>query len=452
MAAGLEDEYKFLAHEPTIMSDGWSSKKAFVLASIGAAVGIGNIWRFPYIATGNGGIWFLLPYFICLLLVGIPLFMLESGQGYLLKRGFYKAVEGSANLPFIKKHIRRLIGAFPVLVSTAILGYYMALTGWTLWFAAKFLLGDAPTFTLMSQNFGSIVSYIIVFACGYYIALKGISKGIEPATNFLVPLLFVFLAGTFIYSLTLPAALDSLSNAFSAPADAVFNPRTWYYALSQVLFSLSVGYGIMFTYGLHLKAGRGIFGSSIEVAGADTAASLLAFFTIIMISGAIGTAHTGISLSFEPLPIFFFSQGLIGFMAGAAFFLLLFSAAFTSVISMITHTAKSTEFLHAGYKTLIAAGVFAIGMLSALSYSPMGLTAFGKPLLDLFDFAFGTFLAPFSALAVVFACAYLLPHHKVASAIGIPARFHTAFSFLIQKVLPAAFLLLIIFSQITGLY
>src|SRR3989344_214970 len=435
------------------MSDGWSSKKAFVLASMGAAVGIGNIWRFPYIASENGGIWFLLPYFICLLLVGIPLFMLESGQGFLLKRGFYKSIEGSSNLPFIKKHIRRLIGAFPVLVSTAILGYYMALTGWTLWFAAKFLLGDAPTFTLMSQNFGSIVSYIIVFACGYYIALKGISKGIEPATNFLVPLLFVFLAGTFIYSLTLPAALDSLASALSSsPSDSLLNPRTWYYALSQVLFSLSVGYGIMFTYGLHLKAGRGIAGSSIQAAGADSAASLLAFFTVIIISGAIGTAHTGITLSFETLPIFFFSQGLIGFIAGAAFFLLLFSAAFTSLISIITHTAKSTEFLHPGYKTLIAAGVFAIGMLSALSYSPMQLTAFGKPLLDLFDFAFGTFLAPFSALAVVFACAYLLPHHKVAAAIGIPARYHAAFAFLIRRVLPAAFLLLIIFSQITGLY
>lgn len=434
------------------MSDGWSSKKAFVLASIGAAVGLGNIWRFPYIASENGGIWFLLPYFICLVLVGMPLFMLESGQGFLLKRSFYKSVEASSNLPFIKKNIRRILGAFPVLVSTAILGYYMALCAWTLWFAAKFLLGDAPTFSLMSQNFGSIVTYLIVFASGYYIAMKGISKGIEPVTSLLVPLLFVLLAGIFLYSLALPGALDALASTFSAPADAAFNPRTWYYALSQVLFSLSVGYGIMFTYGMHLKAGRGLFGSSFEVAGADTAASLLAFFTIIMITGSIGTAQSGISLSFEALPLFFVTQGIVGFLAGAAFFLLLFSAAFTSIISMISHTAKSTEFLHPGYKTLIAAGVFAIGLLSALSYSPMQLTAFGKPLLDLFDFAFGTFLAPFSALAVVFACAYLLPHHKVASAIGIPARFHAAFSFLIQKVLPAAFLLLIIFSQITGLY
>lgn len=434
------------------MSEGWSSKKAFVLASIGAAVGLGNIWRFPYIASENGGIWFLFPYFICLLLIGIPLFMLESGQGFLLKRGFYKSVEGSTNLPFIKKNIRRAFGAFPVLVSTAILGYYMALCAWTLWFAAKFLLGDAPTFTLMTQNFGSIVSYIIVFACGYYIALKGISRGIEPATNILVPLLFVFLAGISAYSLLLPSALSSLSSAFSAPADAVFNPRTWYYALSQVLFSLSVGYGIMFTYGLHLKHGRGIAGATFQVAGADTSASLLAFATIIMISGAVGTQQSGIALSFETLPVFFLSQGIVGFVAGAAFFLLLFSAAFTSVISMISHTAKSTEFLHPGYKTLIAGGVFSIGLLSAISYSPLQLTAFGKPLLGLFDFAFGTFLAPFSALAVVFCCAYLLPHHKVASAIGIPARYHAAFSFLIQKVLPAAFLLLIIFSQITGLY
>lgn len=432
--------------------DGWSSKKAFVLASIGAAVGLGNIWRFPYIATQNGGIWFLIPYFICLLLVGIPLFMLESGQGFLLKRNYFKSVEASKDIPSIKKNIRRALGAFPVLLSTVIMGYYIALCSWTLWFAVEFILGNSPTFSAMAQSFSPIVTFIIVFASGYYIAMKGISRGIEPATNLLVPLLFLALAALTVYSLTLPNALSYLQGAFSAPPDSILSPHTWYYALSQVLFSLSVGYGIMFTYGLHLKQGKAVFPSTFEIAGADTAASILAFIMVIVLSGAVGTAGTGLSLSFETLPAFFLSQGILGILLGTAFFLLLFSAAFTSVLSMIAHTSTSTSSLHAGYKSLIAAGVFAIGILSILSYSPLSLSAFGKPLLDLFDFAFGTFLAPFSALAVVFACAYLLPHHGIASAIGMPKKYEAAFTFTIRKLIPAALLLLIIFSQITGLY
>ncbi|MEM2138351.1 MAG: sodium-dependent transporter [Candidatus Anstonellaceae archaeon] len=434
------------------MADGWSSKKAFVLASIGAAVGIGNIWRFPYIASGHGGFWFIIPYVICLLAVGIPLFLLETGQGFHLKRGFFKSVENSKDLPFVKKHIRRLFGVFPVAVSTIILAYYMALTGWTLWFAIEFILGSGPTFSAMQQSYLPIAAYAIVFLSSFYIASKGISKGIEPVTAYLVPALFAFLLLLFLYSLSLPNAHSHVLNSFSSGHEKILDPRAWYYALSQVLFSLSVGYGIMFTYGIHVKQGRNIFSSAFEVAGADTAASLLALFSIIVLGATAGVTASGLSLSFESLPAFFASQGLIGAIVGAAFFLLLFSAAFTSVLSMVENTFASTSFLGSGWKYLIWAGIFALGLLSALSYSPMKLEALGKPILDQLDFIFGTFLAPFSALVVAFCCAYLLPHRHIAAKIGIPAKYEGLFSFTVSKIIPAALLLLIIFSQMSGLY
>jgi len=304
----------------------------------------------------------------------------------------------------------------------------------------------------MQLSFLPVAAFAVIFASAYFISAKGISKGIEPATAYLVPLLFTFLLLLFLYSLSLPNAHSYLANALDGGYEKIFDPRTWYYALSQVLFSLSVGYGIMFTYGMHLKQGKGIFSSAFEVAGADTAASLLAFFTVIVLGATAGASVSGLSLSFESLPAFFASQGLFGSLVGAAFFLLLFSAAFTSVLSMVENTMASTEFLGTWRKFPIWLGVFVLGIASALSYSPMKLELLGKPVLDLLDFIFGTFLAPFSALVVVFCCAYLLPHRHIAAKIGIPEKYERLFSFVVSKVVPAALLLLIVFSQMTGLY
>lgn len=434
------------------MADNWSSKHAFILASIGAAVGIGNIWRFPYIASEHGGIWFLVPYFVCLLVVGIPLFLLETGQGFHLKRNFFKSVEQSKDVSFVKKHFRRILGIFPVTISTIILAYYMALCGWTLWFAIEFILGAGPTFFAMQQSYLPIAAFAIVFLSSFYIASKGISKGIEPVTAYLVPALFAFLLLLFAYSLFLPNASAHLGKAFAASPEKLLDPRTWYYALSQVLFSLSVGYGIMFTYGMHVQHGRGIFSSAFHISGADTAASLLAFLSIITIGAVAGSSASGIALSFDVFPAFFASQGIIGAIVGAAFFLLLFSAAFTSVLSMVENTFASSEFMGKNWKHTIWVGIFALGLLSALSYSPMKLQALGKPILDQLDFVFGTFLAPFSALVVAFCCAYLLPHRHIAAKIGIPVRYERLFSFTVSKVIPIALILLLIFSQMSGLY
>ncbi|MFH0817267.1 MAG: sodium-dependent transporter [Candidatus Micrarchaeota archaeon] len=434
------------------MADAWSSKTAFVLASIGAAVGLGNIWRFPYIASENGGLWFIIPYLVCLLIVGIPLFLLETGQGIILGRGFFKAIEQSPNLPFIKKPVRRLFGTFPVLVSTVILGYYTALCSWTLWFAVQFILGNGPSFSAMQQSYTSVIAFIVVFATAYWVVKRGISKGIEPITRYLVPTLFAFLLVLFIYSLTLPDAGSHLEMKLSGGFDKLFEPRTWYYALSQVLFSLSVGYGIMFTYGTYLKNGKGVFASAFQVAGADTAASLLAFISIVIIGATVNSPDSGLALSFEILPAFFASQGISGILIGAVFFGLLFGAAFTSVISMLEHTAVSTSFLKKRWRLSIEAAVFALGLLSVLSYTPLRLGAFGKPILDLLDFVFGTILAPFSALVIVISCAYLLPHQHLAGKIGVPERYRWLFVLAIRKVIPIAFLLLIIFSEMAGLY
>ena len=432
--------------------DMWSSKMGFVLASIGAAVGLGNIWRFPYIASENGGIWFLLPYFVCLVLVGIPLFLLESGQGFISRRAFFKSVEASTNIPFLKKNIRRAIGVFPVLVSTAILGYYLALCSWTLWFAVEFVMGNNPLFSAMQASYSPLIAFVIVFISAYLIAMRGVSRGIEPVAGKLVPALFAFLVLLFLYSLTLDGAIGHLLGLFTTGYGEIADPRTWYYALSQVLFSMSVGYGIMYTYGLHLRGGKKIFSASWEVAGADTAASVLAFLAITTLAVGVGASASGLALSFEALPAFFSGEGLVGTIMGAAFFILLFFAAYTSVLSMVEHSRVSTEFLGRAWGLLIIAVVFGLGLVSMLSYSPMGLALFGAPVLDVLDYVFGTFLAPFSALAIVLACAYLLPHKKLASTIGVPAKYHGLFIFVIRQAIPGALLLLIIFSQLSGLY
>lgn len=434
------------------MAEQWSSKTAFVLASIGAAVGLGNIWRFPYIASENGGIWFFIPYLACLAIIGMPLFLMETGQGFREKKSYAKSVLQTKNISFLKKPIRAAIGFFPVVVSLVITGYYMVLCAWTLWFAGNFLLGSAPSFQHMQNDFSPIAYFILIFVAAYFTVFRGISKGIEPITGKLVPLLFISLILLAIYSATLEGALDSFQRSAFSGAEKIFEPRTWYYALSQVLFSLSVGYGIMFTYGMHLKRGKDIFSSTIQVAGADTAASALAFIAVVMLSSTLSSPGSGLALSFETLPLFFLSQGILGAVVGALFFGLLFAAAFTSVISMVEHVNASFVPFGKRWGVVAGAGIFLVGLLSSLSYSPLALSMFGKPFLDLFDFFFGSFLAPFSALAVAISCAYLLPHKEISAAIGIPLRYEGYFAFASRVLVPIALLLIVVFSQISGLY
>jgi NSS family neurotransmitter:Na+ symporter len=430
----------------------WHSKKAFILASIGAAVGIGNIWRFPYIASENGGIWFLIPYFICLILVGIPLFMMESGQGALSKLEFFRAVQKSRNLPFIKNILRAGLGAFPIIVITVITGYYIAITSWILWFAFQFLMGNAPTFGEITQGYSQLIPFFLVFIGAIYIAMKNIHKGIEPATRILVPCFFFLLLALLIYALSLPNSLNYVQHEFNGGYEKIFESKTWYFALSQVLFSLSVGYGIIFTYGTHLKNGKIIYPSTFKVVLADTSASLIAFFTIAILSGVLGVHTTGLGLSFDILPPFFESQGTFGLIVGVIFFVLLFSAAFSSLIAMLNHINTSTSFLPVSKRALIAAGILTIGLIAILSYSPMKLDILGKPALDQLDFFFGTFLAPFCAIAMIICCAYLMPHESISELVGVPLRYQRFFVLLIQKIIPGLLILLIIFSQISGLY
>ena len=301
--------------------DMWGSRKAFVFAAIGSAVGLGNVWRFPYIASENGGIWFLVPYAVCIILVGLPLLLLETGQGLQNRRNLVESAVRSMGAHFPGRAGRLALGAFPVFVSTVIMAYYAAICAWTLWFAFEFALGATPTFGAMQKEYSPLAAFAVVFAGGYFIAAKGAHRGIEPVTNWLVPALFLILALLFAYALALPGALAYLEGTFSTGAEKLLEPRTWYYALSQVLFSLSVGYGIMFTYATSLRSGRGLISSSLQIAGADTAASVLAFLTITILASSLGNSAGGMALSFEALPVLFSGGGWAGVAAGVGFFL-----------------------------------------------------------------------------------------------------------------------------------
>lgn len=433
-------------------ADRWTSRMTFVLVSIGAAVGLGNIWRFPYIASENGGIWFLLPYVVCLVAVGIPLFMLEAGQGFLSRKGFFKAVEQSTDVPFVRSSWRRAVGALPVLVSTAIMSYYAVLCCWTLWFAVDFVLGKGSTFATMQNSFTPVLAYIVVGALAFWVVTKKINKGIEYVARYMVPLLFVSMIALFAYALTLPGAMGYILKGTSGGFHVIFDAKTWYFALAQVFFSMSVGYGLMFTNGIYLRKGKEIFASAFQVAGADTLVSVLALFTVMIFGSVLAVAPSGFAFSFEALPAFFASKGIAGAAMGTALFALLFSAAFTSLVVMIKHTMVSTEHLLTGKKLAVWVGVFVLGLLAVLSYTPLRLSVLGKPILDQLDFTFGTFLAPFSALAVVLACAYLLPHERLAKAIGVPKKYAKLFTLLTKEVIPIAIVLLILFAQAAGLY
>ena len=243
------------------MRDQWNSKLGFMLAAIGSAVGLGNIWRFPYIAAANGGGAFLLPYFFAIITAGIPILIMEYTIGKTYKGG------APVSLARINKRFE-LLGWFQVMVSFMIMVYYLAIIVWTVsyvgfsfnlaWgkdpasFFVKFLgLSDSPL-SLGGIKTNLILPFLGVWAVTAYIMFKGISKGIERACQIALPVLLFLILILVIRGLTLPGATDGLEYMFKPNWSALKQSGVWVAAYGQIFYSLSIAFAIMITYSSYL--------------------------------------------------------------------------------------------------------------------------------------------------------------------------------------------------------
>ena len=303
----------------------WSSSLGFVLATSGAAVGLGNIQRFPYIVSEAGGAGFVFIYLLCVALIGLPLILVEFAIGRHTQRNPVCAIEK------LKPGTKwKWVGGLGILTAFCILSYYSVVAGWTIGFVALMAQGsymDIHTFTADPLR---VIGYMAVFmAIVMYVVRKGIHKGIERWSKILMPILAVLMIGLIVRSLTLPGAMEGVSY-YLKPDFSEINGRAILLALGQAFFSLCVGEAVLVTYGSYAPKKENLVRSATSIAIFDTVIALLAGLVIFPALFAFGkTPQQGVGLTFAVLPqVFLEMPG--GQIFGALFFVLLAFAAITT--------------------------------------------------------------------------------------------------------------------------
>lgn len=323
--------------EQTQKRGGFGGKLAAILAAAGSAIGLGNIWRFPYITSENGGGAFILIYLGCILFLGLPLLIAEFSVGHNTKKN---PIDAFAT---IKKGWGWL-GAMGLISVTLIMGYYFVIAGWTLNYtiasATNSIGGDFGAFfsDFTTATWKPLIFTYLFIIANHAIITGGVQGGIEKASKIMMPLLFAILVALAVYSLWLPEGREALVNVFT-PDFSKVSGKTFLDAMGQAFFTLSIGMGAMLIYGSYFKDGTKIAGTAINVVSLDTFVALIA--AIIIFSAGVEN-ESGMQLAFVAMPKVF-SQMPFGNLWSALFFLLLGLAALSSTISM--HEAVTSYFV-----------------------------------------------------------------------------------------------------------
>lgn len=388
--------------------DGVRSRALFVtrfggvLAAVGSAVGLGNVWRFPYETGAHGGAAFLLIYLVCVLVLGVPLLLAELALGratHCNPTGAFRQL--APGKPWF------LLGYVGALCMILIVAFYSVVAGWTLCYTVNAAAGVVPEFGSFSQElWGPLGWMTLFFIINALILVGGVAKGIERASNILMPLLFLMLVALCINSLLLPGAADGLTFLFK-PDFSKIDGNVIVSAMGQSFFSISVGIGCLLTYGSYLPDSAKLGKSALSIALMDTFIAILAGVIIFPACFAYGVQpDAGPGLAFITLPNVF--QQMPGGMIWCfCFFLLLAVAAITSSLSMLeTPTAiLQEEFGMNRKKAVIVASLIGwiLGILCAMSFSSSfsaSLSLFGMTIFDLFD--------KFTANIVMPGCGFLM--------------------------------------------
>lgn len=385
----------------------WASNFGFIMAAAGSAVGLGNLWKFPYLAGKNGGAAFVLVYMVIVVFVGFTIMLGEMVIGrhtQLSSFGAYKKLNRKWGF----------VGAMGVLAGFIILSYYSVIGGWVLNYITKYITGGIEGDT--AQYFGSFVSgtgaplfwHLLFMLVTIIIIYKGVSGGIEKASKIMMPALFVLLIVLAIRSVTLPGAGAGLE-FYLKPDISKIKPATVLAALGQVFFSLSLGMGAIITYGSYLSKEESLPKDALIVPFLDTLVALLAGFVILPAVFAFGfEPGQGPGMMFVTLPSVFEAMPFGAFF-GFLFFVLVFFAALTSSISLLEVTVAYAidEFGWTRPKATLLLGVitFILGIPSALSMGLLGnFKISGLVFFDLMDYIASNLLLPLGGL---FMCIFI---------------------------------------------
>ncbi len=397
----------------------WTSQRAYILASIAGVVGLGNLWRFPYMAGENGGAVFLLAYVICALTIGLSLHVLETSAGKLTQRGpvgLFRRINAKWG---------RWFGWSLVLIVTLIMSYYLVVSGWTLGYAVDSVRFDLKPFDQFTAGFATLWFFFATAALTFLVLLRGIG-GLEQMSKILLPLLVVIVGGLAIYSQTLPGAGEARQFYLNVDPEGLLEPRLWRMAAAQAFYSLGVGQGLLIAYGSYSPKHFNKVLSSSAVALTNTTICFLSGLMVFPIVFTFAIApDTGSHLSFVALPLML-DQLPGGQIVGIAFYLLLFVAAFTSCVGgMAAILAPMRDQLHMSRRKAAVAVtllVTVLGIPSALSFTAVGLDVGGVPFLDVIDQLTGSGIVIVAGVAGAALISWMLPRKLLLEAINTPTR------------------------------
>ena len=440
----------------------FTGKLGFVLAAAGASVGLGNIWRFPYLAARYGGGIFLLVYIILALTFGYTMIIAETSIGRKTHRspvGAFQALSDS--------RIMHAGGWVNAIIPILILPYYSVIGGWVCKYLFEYLRGNTEMLSSDSY-FGEFITsgtqpeiwFVVFAALVILVILAGVENGIERVSRIVMPILLVLAVVISIYSVTRPGALKGV-RYFLVPDFSNFTWMTVVSAMGQMFYSLSIAMGILITFGSYMKKDVSIEKSTKQVEIFDTGVAILAGMMIIpavfSFSGGDEQAlQQGPSLMFVTMPKIFARMGF-GRGIGILFFVLVLFAAVTSAIALCESAVSTLEDeLHWNRKAgtaLVTVVMLILGSLSSLGYGPLSdVRIIGMQFLDFFDFLTNSVMMP---IAAMFICALVTKHIGIdeieaeVTTDGHPFRRKKVFRFMIRYLCPL-FVLIILLSSIAN--
>ncbi len=438
----------------------FGSKLGIILATAGSAVGLGNVWRFPFMAGHNGGAAFIIIYFGCILLLGIPGMVSE----------FIIGRHSQANAARAYHHISggrklwRMVGYLGILTATIILGFYAVVAGWCLQYLYASLLGhlngDANYVIDYFRSFSThplkpclwAVAFLLIT---HTVVSRGVQKGIERASKLLMPLLMVLLVTIVIASCLLPGSQEGIEFLLK-PDFSKVSSSVMLEALGQAFFSLSLGTACLCTYASYFKRDTNLLGSAMQIALLDTLIAILAGLMIFPAAFSVGVEpDSGPSLVFITLPnvfqLAFASIPALGYIIGVLFYALLVFAALTSTISMHEiGTAFFSEEFHlsrtkAVWVLTIICSLLAIGCSLSVGAGDK-IALFGLPLLDFCDYITAQIMLPmgafFTSLFVGWFVDQQLLHDEFTNNGTVSTRFFRIYQFAVRFVVPVCIALI----------
>ena len=427
----------------------FSGKIGFVLSAAGASVGLGNIWRFPYLAAKYGGGIFLLVYIVLAVTFGYTMIVAETALGRMTRKSPVGAYQSFGTRGGVK-----FGGWINAIIPILIVPYYSVIGGWVIRYLADYVSGhgselaqDGYFSSFISSGLSAEVCFVLFTAFTLAIIFAGVRNGVERVSKLMMPVLVVLSVVIAGYSVTRPGALEGVKY-FLVPNVANFSWMTVVTAMGQMFYSLSIAMGILVTFGSYMKRDVSIEESTENVEIFDTAIAIMAGLMIIpavfsFSGGDPDTLQAGPALMFITIPKVFESMGL-GHVVGVLFFTLVLFAAITSSIAL-TESAVSTFEDELGWnrqKATACIGIImlALGSLSALGYGPLaGVTVFGMQFLDFFDFLTNSVMMPIAAIATCLLVSRVIGVERIeaeVTAADKPFRRRKIFNFMIRYLCP----------------